>query len=115
MNRQAFFRVLLSLLLLLSQQMAMSHALSHWTASIDGARGAQQLELDEGGNPGSALARDQSCKQCLAFAQLATPVASAACTFVASDADPTWAAASSASALCARTDCAFQPRGPPRA
>jgi hypothetical protein len=112
MNRQAFVRVLLSLLLLMSQQMAMSHALSHWTASIDGV---QQVQLDEEGSLSTALAKDQSCNQCLAFAQLATPVASAACTFVALDADPTYIASSTASALCARTVCVFQPRGPPQA
>ena len=63
MTRQAFIRVLLSLLLLVSQQMASSHAMSHLAGS---------LERDD-----AVLAQDQSCQHCLAFAQLAVPLASA--------------------------------------
>ena len=65
MTRQAFVRVLLSLLLLVSQQMASSHAMSHLAGS---------LERDD---MSAVLAQDQSCQHCLAFAQLAGPLASA--------------------------------------
>ena len=71
MIRRSVFRVLLSLVLLLSQQMAMSHALSHWTSQLRGpvAQGAvADSELS------SAFAQDRSCAQCLGLAQLASPL-----------------------------------------
>ena len=111
MNRQYLVRIVLSLLLLLSQQMAMSHVLSHWTGSIDTAQQAGSSAE----SVSSAFAKDQSCNQCLAFAQLASPVGSPVRTFAATEADPTFVASSTASALCARTVCVFQPRGPPQA
>jgi hypothetical protein len=37
MTRRFFIRVLLSLLLLMSQQMAISHAMTHWAGQRDGA------------------------------------------------------------------------------
>lgn len=70
MTRQALVRILLSLLLLISQQMASSHVLSHLTAKVS----AQQALIDNAGELKSAVAQEQSCHQCLAFAQLATPL-----------------------------------------
>ena len=37
MTRRFLIRTLLSLLLLMSQQMAISHAMTHWAGSRDGA------------------------------------------------------------------------------
>lgn len=113
MNRQSFVRVLLSLLLLLSQQMAMSHALSHWTGLADAAPQAQQGA--DGLSLSSAFARDQSCQQCLAFANLATPVGTAERNFIATPAAAVFAVADNPAAPCARTVCAFQSRAPPLA
>lgn len=79
MIRRSVFRVLLSLVLLLSQQMAMSHALSHWTSQLGGPvarKAAGDSELS------SAFAQDRSCAQCLGLAQLSTPLANTAQQFV---------------------------------
>ena len=76
MTRQAFIRVLLSLLLLVSQQMASSHAMSHLTGSLDRAP-ASQTRQGASDNLSGAFAQDQSCQHFLAFAQLAVPLASA--------------------------------------
>lgn len=83
MIRRAAFcmltRVLLSLVLLLSQQMAMSHALSHWTSQLGGPvarKSANDAELS------SAFAQDRSCAQCLGLAQLAAPLANTARQFM---------------------------------
>lgn len=65
-------RVLLSLVLLLSQQMAMSHALSHWTSQLGGPVVQQ---TPNGSELSSAFAQDRSCAQCLGLAQLAAPLA----------------------------------------
>ncbi|MGZ3182517.1 MAG: hypothetical protein ACXU8N_08760 [Telluria sp.] len=63
MSRRLVYRIVLSLLLLASQQMAFTHALTHLA-------GRAQLEASRGKavNP---FAQDQSCEQCLAFAQIA--------------------------------------------
>lgn len=54
-------------MLLVSQQMALSHVLSHWAA-----RSATLAESGRGQvKPPRSLAPDQSCEQCLAFAQIA--------------------------------------------
>ncbi|QOY92399.1 hypothetical protein IM543_12190 [Massilia sp. UMI-21] len=75
MIRRAAFcmltRVLLSLVLLLSQQMAMAHALSHWTSQLGGPvfqTAPNDAELS------SAFAQDRGCAQCLGLAQLASPL-----------------------------------------
>ncbi len=79
MIRRSVFRVLLSLVLLLSQQMAMSHALSHWTSQLGGPA-AQKLAGDS--ELSSAFAQDRSCAQCLGLAQLAAPLANSPRQFV---------------------------------
>ena len=109
MTRQAFVRILLSLLLLITQQMAASHAMSHW-----GARATVHL-ADDGSDLSRAFALDQGCDHCLAFAQLAGPLVSSARFF----APPAMVARASAGAASlpagARTVCAFRSRAPPQA
>ena len=114
MNRRSIIRVLLSLLLLMSQQMAMSHAMTHWAGSRDGA-----VRLDKAGSGpdsrgvGAAFAQGQTCEQCLAFAQIASALGSSprSCVF-----DCTALCATGPTATqpgYARTTCVFQPRAPP--
>ena len=112
MSRQIFTRVLLSLLLLLSQQMASAHALSHLAGKIDGT--VQLSQLDDG-DLSSAFAQDQTCNQCLVFAQMATPLAASTPTFALGDATDVLARTRSFIAPCARTVCVFQSRAPPQA
>jgi len=84
MIRRSVFRaplcVLLSLVLLLSQQMAMSHALSHWTSQLGGPVAQKAVGDSE---LSSAFAQDRSCAQCLGLAQLAAPLANTPRQFVA--------------------------------
>jgi hypothetical protein len=114
MTRRSFIRVLLSLLLLLSQQMAISHAMTHWAGSRDGA--AQLHKAASQQDPrgvSSAFAQDQTCEQCLAFAQIAGAVGSPSRCFAA-DGSATCATGPSATQPgCARTTCVFQSRAPP--
>lgn len=66
---------LLSLLLVLSQQLGMVHAISHWSdigqsgQQLQQTQQTQQPDLEKGGSAGLAL--DHNCSQCAAFAQLA--------------------------------------------
>lgn len=77
MSRKLAIRFMLSLLLLLSQQMVVSHAMSHWA----GAAHVQQAG-EEDSRLSAAVAQDQSCDQCLALAQLAGAVGSEPFRFV---------------------------------
>ncbi len=111
MSRQAFVRVLLSLLLLVSQQLAVSHAMSHVGSMLAAAA------HDDGDNSAlaKAIALEQSCHQCLAFAQLAGPLGSSPRSFAALDLVDVARIEGSTDLRCARTVCVFQPRAPPQA
>lgn len=111
MTRQSFVRLLLSLLLLMSQQMATSHVMSHWSTGQQASAGAHQ----DGSALARAVAQDQSCDQCLAFAQLAGPLASHAHGFAYADPGITLAAAIAPQPARARLLRAFEPRAPPQA
>jgi hypothetical protein len=112
MIRRSTIHLLLSLLLLLSQQMAIAHAVSHWSGRATPAPPAAAQQSGER-SLSEAFALDQSCSQCLAFAQIGGLVGSAPFRF-----DPVAAAASpvcvdASQAACARTVCAYHPRAPP--
>jgi hypothetical protein len=112
MTRQAFIRVLLSLLLLISQQMATTHVLSHLTGSLE--RSAATQVRQPGDDPlSSALAQDQSCSQCLAFAQLAGPLASTPPSFVIPHQKFSASDDVEVRVAGARVVLAFQSRAPP--
>jgi hypothetical protein len=115
MTRRTFIRVLLSLLLLVSQQMAISHAMTHWVGSRDGVAQLHKAasQHQEEGGISSAFAQDQTCEQCLAFAQIASAVGSPARTFIADAAASCAIGASTTQPGCARTSCVFHSRAPP--
>ncbi len=121
MTRHALFRILLSLTLLLSQQMAFAHALSHVTgvltpATVDMASSpaaalqaaAQDSELS------SAIAQEKSCHQCLSFAQLAGPLGSTPRAFAAADLRDAAPVIALGDLHCRRTPCGFRSRAPPQ-
>ena len=113
MSRQVINRILLSLLLLLSQQMSFAHALSHWTGTLHGATTEQH---DDAGNSlSSAVAQDQTCDHCLALAQLAAPLGHTPRTFVAGDNGVTAFISTDTGTHSARVVCGFNPRAPPQA
>jgi len=114
MMRRSIAHVLLSLLLLVSQQMAFAHAMSHWTGKIAPAHAAvASIGLDAGRDLSSSVAQDGSCSQCLAFAQMASAMGSTPRQFVPLDVQVERASAFAAIASTPRTVCAFHSRAPP--
>lgn len=113
MTRQALIRVLLSLLLLVSQQMASMHVLSHLGGALAGSSTTLAPSADDG--LASAVATDETCSHCLAFAQLAGPVGSTPPAFIIPDAGTSPVVAAAAHDAGARTNLAFNSRGPPLA
>lgn len=116
MTRHALFRVLLSLLLLATQHMATAHVLSHWSGSLDRTA---QVHGDSAGSSASVapatLALDQSCHQCLAFAQLGGPLPTPFFAFPLPDTCSAPVFGADVAAAHARLILAFHSRGPPQA
>ena len=112
MTRQALVRVLLSLLLLISQQMASSHLMSHLAGSVERVAAGQQ---PGGSERSSAFAQDQTCSHCLAFAQLAATLGGKAHVFALPGQQASPVAAAAVHEAGARTILAFLSRAPPQA
>jgi len=104
---------MLALLLVLSQQLGMAHAVSHWS---DYRHAGEQVQLqDADGNLSAGLALDHNCSQCLAFAQLASAVNSPDYSFPAQASSAPHGLAAGTPSPCRRTTCGYQSRAPPLA
>ncbi|MRV76167.1 hypothetical protein GJ700_31110 [Duganella sp. FT92W] len=105
---------LLSLLLVLSQQLGITHAISHLS---DVSQSRQQVvERDAAGqNFGASknLALDQNCDQCLAFAQIAHALDTPSYTFPVVEHAAPLVLVTDTPVACQRTVCVFQSRAPP--
>lgn len=114
MIRRSVFRVMLSLVLLLSQQMAMSHALSHWASQIGGSRVTASLQqgIDDG-ELSSAFAQDQSCAQCLGLAQLGAPLVNSPRAYLPPEMVSVHALDAATLAWRVQTTRAYDSRAPP--
>jgi hypothetical protein len=111
MARRSITHFLLSLLLLVSQQMAMSHVITHCGDLVATAEPSQAAD----GALSEAIAKDQSCGHCLTFAQLASAVGDTPRASAPSTAGSQAAVPNLDPAFCARTVCAFHSRAPPSA
>jgi hypothetical protein len=91
---RSLVHLLLSLLLLVSQQLSLGHGYTHWSEF----RETLAQSLEDGQRDGKPLkpGLHDLCGQCAASAQVAFAL------------PPT-------AGICLLTECVFQPRGPPRA
>ena len=113
MMRRCVVHVLLSLLLLVSQQMAFAHAMSHWTGKLGTAHPAALAQTDLGNDLSSSVAQDGSCSQCLAFAQMASAIGGDHRQFAPPDLQTERVSASVSTEAARRTVCVFDSRAPP--
>ena len=104
--RRSFQRVLLSLLLLLSQQMGIAHAVSHLS---DGRQDGRQKTSQN-----KQLPIEQACEQCLAYAQLGSGLTSAPALPLLQAATSLVIDSTTAQYFSPRTVYAFQSRAPPQ-
>ena len=110
--RRNIVYALLSLLLVLSQQMGIVHAVSH----ISGYRhGSEQLQDRDDASTNRGAALDHNCSQCLAFAQLANALDTPSFTFPTMEHKAPLVAIAEVPQACQRTVCVFQSRAPPEA
>lgn len=120
MVRRHFFHVLLSLLLVFSQQMGYAHALTH-SASVAGvanvldlADGSASEHAEDAGQSGiTKLGFDHSCAQCLAFAQLAAAADTRFYSFPLLDGCAVVSPRQPAAPACAAMRRGYQSRAPP--
>jgi hypothetical protein len=111
MSRRIANRILLSLLLLISQQMAIVHVMAHWGAWTVASAPVAKVSDDDGLS--RSVARDQGCDQCLAFAQIASAVGQEPRAFLPPRQGAQAITGTSPDSACARAPCAFRSRAPP--
>jgi hypothetical protein len=114
---RSLVHVLLSLLLLVSQQLSLGHAYSHWNDVQESLTQQSQRAYDPDGNGGKQtkpVLHDQ-CGQCAASAQVAFALPATLRKFI--PAELAYALPSRATGLgaCLLAVCPFQQRAPPRA
>jgi hypothetical protein len=102
---------LLSLLLVLAQQMGISHGLTH----RPGDERALQVQSYQQERPqaSDSIVSDQDCVHCLAFAQIATALDTRFHSFPADRHPAPVILVARALPDCSRTVCVFQSRAPP--
>lgn len=105
--------VLLSLLLLISQQLSLGHGYTHWSEIRDTlAQSADERSAD--GKPQKPGLHDL-CGQCAASAQVAFALPTTIRRFIPAELAYAVPVLPATPGICLLTECAFQPRGPPRA
>ena len=100
-----FLRLLLTLLLLGSQQMGLAHSIAHLT-DADKGRSESRLQSKQ-------LPSDKVCQQCMAFAQVDAGVNTPPFAFIALSLEKSLPLAGLASSAPAVTCCPFLSRAPP--
>lgn len=109
MIRRRLVHVMLALMLLVSQHMAMSHALSHWANARETAGSEQGAQS----RIAKSLSQDQTCDKCLAFAQIAGAVGSASGNALAIDVESLSVVPRAEHVWLARSAVPYQSRAPP--
>jgi hypothetical protein len=112
---RSLVHVLLSLLLLVSQQLSLGHGYTHW-AEIDEAIVQQTAAGDDDGSgklPKPGL--HDLCGQCAASAQIAFALPTTLRQFVPAELAYAAPAVPATPGICLVKACPFQSRGPPQA
>jgi multidrug transporter EmrE-like cation transporter len=109
---RSLVHVLLSLLLLVSQQLSLGHAYSHWTDVRESP--TQQAESDTSDKPSKPGLHEQ-CGQCAASAQVAFALPATVRQFIPVELAYAVPSLAATPGTCLLAACPFQQRGPPRA
>jgi hypothetical protein len=109
---RSLVHVLLSLLLLVAQQLSLGHAYSHWNDVQETL--AQQSAGSPGGKPAKPVLHDQ-CGQCAASAQVAFALPATVRQFVPAELAYAVPSLAPTPGICLLATCPFQQRAPPRA
>ena len=113
---RSLIHVLLSLLLLLTQQLSLAHGYTHWSEISERIAQAQDAEAapDGNGKPAKPGLHDL-CGQCQASAQIAYALPNTLRQFVPAELSYALPSLPATPGICLQAECPFQPRGPPQA
>jgi multidrug transporter EmrE-like cation transporter len=109
---RSLVHVLLSLLLLVSQQLSLGHAYSHWT---DVRESLTQQAGSDGGSKPSKPGLHEQCGQCAASAQVAFALPATVRQFIPAELAYAVPSLAATPGVCLLAACPFQQRGPPLA
>lgn len=112
---RSLVHVLLSLLLLVSQQLSLGHGYTHWTEVQETLSQASANAREDGGGKLPKPVLHDLCAQCAASAQAAFALPTAIRQFVPAELAEASPSLPPTPGICLLAACAFQPRGPPRA
>lgn len=102
------------MLLVLSQQLGMVHAVSHWSDFRRNSEQQQATDID-GNGLSAGLALDHNCSQCAAFASLTSAIHTPSFTFPSAEYSAPQAGIALPQLHSARTARVYDSRGPPLA
>ena len=114
---RSLVHVFLSLLLLVSQQLSLGHAYSHWTDVQESLTEQRQSAYDpdgDGGKPSKPGLHEQ-CGQCAASAQVAFALPSTVRQFIPAELAYAVPSLAPTPGICLLAACPFQQGAPPRA
>jgi hypothetical protein len=114
---RSLVHVLLSLLLLVSQQLSLGHGYTHW-AEVDEAlvqQAAPAASDDDGSGKLPKPGLHDLCGQCAASAQIAFALPTTLRQFVPAELAYAAPAVRATPGICLLKACPFQSRGPPQA
>jgi len=113
---RSLVHVLLSLLLLVTQQLSLGHGYTHW-AEIDEALVQQEAAADEGDGSGKLPkpGLHDLCGQCAASAQIAFALPATPRQFVPAALAYAAPTVPDTPGICLQATCPFQSRAPPQA
>lgn len=112
MQRRSIVHVFLALLLLFTQQLAVTHVYTHW-AEI-GQQSAQLSDQDHAEHR-KRIAAHKMCSECVSVAQMAAAIDTAPPPLAMATVSAGPVAAPATLSDCERTTCVFQSRAPPLA
>ena len=108
---RSLVHVFLSLLLLVSQQLSLGHAYSHWTD----VRESLTQQADGSGSKPSKPGLHELCGQCAASAQVAFALPATVRQFIPAELAYAVPSLAPTPGVCLLAVCPFQQRGPPLA
>ncbi|MCS0628594.1 hypothetical protein NX786_04530 [Telluria mixta] len=114
---RSLVHVLLSLLLLVSQQLSVGHGYTHWAEAADTLvqQTAATADTDDGTGKLPKPGLHDLCGQCAASAQIAFALPSSLRQFVPAELAYAAPAVPATPGICLLTTCPFQSRAPPQA
>lgn len=115
-RRRPIVHVFLALLLLLTQQLGVTHVYSHWSGAEQlSARQSAQLSEEEQSEHRKRIAVHKVCAECMSVAQLGAAITSAPLTLALTTLSTGPVTLQVTLPACERTVCVFQSRAPPLA